>query len=580
MGLLGIFSLIQIGLIPGLLITAPIKTLSRYDRALLVLPMSCIINYFLVVTLVFLGSYNQPTVLAIFLAEITALLLYSKNGFLKEKYAFDISVLNGSGNNISTIVRLLVISILIFYSVLTIKELGTVFTDSDVVVSWNKWAIDWYNGISPRNTFHYPQLIPTLYSLTYQFIGNTEVELFAKQVPALFPLMMLLTFLRISSIHKNNGTKYLLALVLFWFAFSRMMGSSSAFNGYADLPLGYFVLLAIYIFDLAHETPSSGQANSNFMYLLLCSIVIAGGAITKHSALYLATILPIAWYLHFRKETSIRQIMIAYMVILLVAGHWFIYKQIQIYSGADNSNLQYLSELVALPWYAKLWHGITMISSKISWLWIPLLFAGVLTPMGRAHAVWIFIPYFVLWALFASYDYRNLILALPSLGYIMASGMVTIHQYFNESEKRSKVYRGASIMVGFALIAVILVMLSTPKIGTDLEVLQTIAKRATGEPKFNEQLYAFFEFHPEPAMIASTYYALSHLPVLKERDLPASCNELEQLANNNAVKFVIVGSHCSEVVSAKIASKYKKWFEGKDVIFYEVYPNNLVNNSL
>jgi hypothetical protein len=575
MGLLGILSLLQITIIPGLLITALIKSLNQKDRVLLVIPLSCIVNYFLVIILTVLGIYTQTSVLLILFVEVVALFLYSKNRLLQGAYAIDPGVLIDIDKKQNGMIRWLVILLVFFYIVLTFKQFGTVFTDADAVVSWNKWAIDWFNGISPRSTFHYPQLIPALYSLTYQFIGSNEVDLFAKLVPAFFPLMMMLTFLRMASLDKKESTIYLLMMILFWFTFSRMMGSHFAFNGYVDLPLAYFVLVAIYIFKLARVTADTGQSSTNIIFLLLCSIVIAGAAITKHSALYLAAIMPLAWYFHFRNVTSIRQVIFAYLVILFVAGHWFIYKQIQIFTGADHSNLQYLSEIVELPWYAKLWHGITMISSKISWLWIPLLFAGLLTPLGRAHAVWIFIPFFLLWALFASYDFRNLILALPSLAFILASGMIKLHEYFTQSAARTRLYRGVAKFILLLFVAIFMYLLSTPKIATDLIALNTKAKRAVGDLEFNENLYAFFEMNPEPAKIASNYYGLSYLPGLKERDLPASCSQLDEFAEDSRVRFLIIEGQCPEETLAKVASKYKLRFKGQNEFFYEIIPENL-----
>lgn len=590
MGLLGILSLIQIGVIPGLLITAQIKSLSPYDRTLLVLPLSCIANYFLVVSLTILGAYTQTALIFVLMVEIFALIFYANRNLLRNSYAIDLRALVGKEKVQNNTIRWIAISLLFFFTILIFKQIGTVFTGADVVVNWNRWAIDWFNGISPRSTSHYPQMLPVLYSITYQFIGTAEVELFAKLVPVFFTIMLMLTFLRMASLHTKNNTLYLLALILFWTMFSRMESSQSAFSGYADIPLAYFVLVAIFIFSLARadldqinsgrSLGDTGQNKSNAGYFVLSVVIIAGGALTKHSALFLAAVMPVAWYFHFRNTTTLRQILIAYLLMLVIAGHWFIYKQIQIYSGADSSNLQYLSEIVSLPWYAKLWNGIAMVSSKISWLWIPIFVAGLFTPLGRAHAAWIFIPFFILWAIFASYDYRNLILALPSLAFILASGMYKLHEYFNKTQAGSRIYRGTAKAVLLLLFTASIYILGTPKISSDLIAFNNSAKRAIGVPEFNAQLYAFFMANPEPARIASTYYALSHLPGLKDRDLPASCNDLELLADNHAARYLIVEAHCPAEVSATLASKYKKRLEGKNLIFYEVVAKHEAQGSL
>jgi len=575
MGLLGILSLLQIWIIPGILITAQFKRLSQYDRTLLVLPFSCLANYFLVITLTLSSIYNQTSLIVILIAEVVVLLMYAHNKMLQGRYGIDLSVLVGSEKNQNSIIRWSVILLIFFFSMLTMKQVGTVFTYADVLVGWNRFAIDWFHGILPKNTYHYPQLLASLYSLTYQFVGSNEIQLFAKLVPAVFPLMIMLTFLRVASLNKQNSTLYLLALILFWFIFSRMMGSTSAFSGYADVPLVYFVVVTMYIFTLARIAPELEQPKLNLFFLVLCAVVVAGASITKHSGLYIAAIMPMAWYFYFRNATNLRQIVTAYLVILVIAGSWFIYKQTQIYLGGDVSIMQETIEVVDLPWSEKPWHGLVMISSKLSWLWVPLFIAGLFTPLGRAHAIWIFIPFTLLWALFVSYDYRNLIIALPSLAFILASGMMKLHGYFNKTSLSTRIYRGVAKSVLLIFLATIIYMLSSQKLTTELIAINQAAKHGIGEREFNERLYTFFQLHPEPAMIASRYYGLSYLPELKERDLPASCSELELFADNHIARYLIVEAHCPELVLAKLSSKYKKLLEGKDLIFYEVEPVNM-----
>ena len=49
-----------------------------------------------------------------------------------------------------------------------------IFIGSDVLVSWNVWATIWSQGNFPVSSYGYPQLIPTLWAVTYIFTGSPE----------------------------------------------------------------------------------------------------------------------------------------------------------------------------------------------------------------------------------------------------------------------------------------------------------------------------------------------------------------------------------------------------------------------
>lgn len=49
-----------------------------------------------------------------------------------------------------------------------------IFSGGDVLVSWNAWATTWAEGNFPVGSYGYPQLIPTLWAVTYIFTGSPE----------------------------------------------------------------------------------------------------------------------------------------------------------------------------------------------------------------------------------------------------------------------------------------------------------------------------------------------------------------------------------------------------------------------
>jgi hypothetical protein len=49
-----------------------------------------------------------------------------------------------------------------------------VFDDTDLSASWNKWSLIWSRGNFPTGSLGYPQFIPTIWAVTYIFIGSLE----------------------------------------------------------------------------------------------------------------------------------------------------------------------------------------------------------------------------------------------------------------------------------------------------------------------------------------------------------------------------------------------------------------------
>jgi hypothetical protein len=49
-----------------------------------------------------------------------------------------------------------------------------VFPEGDVSISWNRWSLIWSQGLFPTGSYGYPQLVPTLWAVTYIFTGSNE----------------------------------------------------------------------------------------------------------------------------------------------------------------------------------------------------------------------------------------------------------------------------------------------------------------------------------------------------------------------------------------------------------------------
>jgi len=591
MGLLGILSLIQIGFLPGILISLSIPHLDRQDRFLLALPLSCVVNYFLVLSLTLIGLYNQFALLAILAIEATllALFLHRRKTTLKPEAQplLDLEPLFPRDGSKFGTVRILFVAMALAYIFQTWKQVGTVFTDGDVVQLWNRWAIDWFNGVFPRQTQFYPQLLPALYSMTYQFIGTTQVQFFAKMVPAFFPLMALAIFIRLANLLKEDAPAILLAAVFLVITFMRMMGSGFPFNGYADFPLAYFSLVVCYGFCLLHRRAQQFGAPLKDSLLFWCAALAGGMVLVKHSGGYLALLFPVAWYYYIGRQENTRaaalKLATLCALIFIIVGHWYIYKLTQIVQGTDASNLVQYGQAIDLlaradlPWHAKLIRGVEMISRKISWAWLLLFGFGITHILGRALALWIFLPFFTLWALFASYDYRNLSLALPALSVILALGTVKIYALATKNHRAARFLKPATYLVLASIMVAASVKYTSTEISEKLVQDSLYAQRKIQSPELNELLYAHFRYRPEPGKVATNYYALGFLPGIEDRYVKTGCSALETAYHDLAVRYILISvSHwCPQTVLDKLeaASRtgiYKKLFAYREHVFYEI----------
>ena len=69
---------------------------------------------------------------------------------------------------------------------------------------WDKWAKSFALGAIPyENTMDYPQAYPILMSITYVFIGNTDIEFFSRVICVIYPLIIWLIIFRLLFILPN-----------------------------------------------------------------------------------------------------------------------------------------------------------------------------------------------------------------------------------------------------------------------------------------------------------------------------------------------------------------------------------------
>ena len=587
MALLGLISLVQIWLIPGYLVLYRTQDIPRLDKMLLAVPLSAVINFFLVYVLVLLGVYTQQVIIAIFTIEIITFLFLTwkiseqadqTHRASKIRVGFDIDFTNG-------IFSLLVL----LYACQFINQIGTVFTQGDAVVSWNPWGISWFKGVIPHGIAWYPQLLPTLYSLTYQFIADSRIELAAKIAVSFYPLVTLAIFARIASLLPTERKKILWSAIILSLLVRQLWGSANTVNGYADFPLAFFCISILYVFALkATEQRRKVLPTSITLAAILVGIAIGAG-LMKQSGVFLGMLIPFFWLAYFRNERSLlshfKQSAAIGIAIALGLSTWYLYQYWRISIGIDTSNLSQLSSIVKLPWYSSIVYGFNGITHKLSWLWPLLFLAALVHQKVRYIVLCVVAPFFLLWAAFVPYDYRNLAAVFPLLAIILSYGWAemarVISRYLTPRISPPLIKQGIRLIILSGLAFV----LSSSKLNNELLKISNKAKSQIGDSDVNSRLSAYFEFYPEPSRVATPDYQMSKLiPYIGERFSPFSCrlnytndsttfeSILSQLTDP-AIRHVLLFYWCDKSVLEYFASQpdqYHTVFRTDDAVFYEI----------
>ncbi len=195
--LLGLISILQILLLPGIIVLwlLNLDKSSYIQKWLLVFTLSLFVNYVLVSILTLLSIYTVFIMGGIMMFECGVLfyLYFTKritgipNFSFTEQYKKLISFFE----NISPLNRTLYFIaglVILFYVALFIANIGTIFYFIDAVNNhaWNSWAGEFANNILPQKATHYPQLIPANWSICYLLIGKADVHFFCSSNFSIF----------------------------------------------------------------------------------------------------------------------------------------------------------------------------------------------------------------------------------------------------------------------------------------------------------------------------------------------------------------------------------------------------------
>jgi len=550
---LGLLAFLQMTFLPGWLILRLARLQTGWlQRLILGFALSLTANYVVIFPLAAAGLYLRPLVLILFAAECAAALWLSwpdlkapltqsasrltaalagqverarqalaglNRGTPDEQLAAWLRLLAGG------VFAALALSALLWLAQVFANNLGTVFNTWDAVLSWNRWALDWAQNHLPVSTQYYPQLLPANWSLTYVFTGSLQVQFFAKAIMPLFMLFLLALLFDLGWDFKSFG--YFIAIVICRYMLKKFLGEYIS-DGYADIPVTFFAFASVYTLLKARRATRPADLRAS---ILLAGVLAGGAAVTKQPGVYLLACLPLlAWGLTAERplldaRSRNQTILLALAAGLAIAVPWYVYKQIAIWQGLDESNVVYLTSTIH-----KIANPLERILPAIQSLEKYAVFVLLLVPLAllldrtmKRLAFVVAAPYTLIWAAFVSYETRNLALAIPFIALVCGLGLERIYNLLVQWGIRLQAGRLRLVYLALAA-AALLASTSWWVKGPALVERQITLQKQTFGASLNEKLYDYIEQHGTQMRIL-TNYPVAYLPGLEKMQVSFFFND-------------------------------------------------------
>lgn len=537
---LGVFAVIQVTFLPGILLLKIFPTRWRLiPTGVYAFGLSLVANYALVLILTSVHLYTRGVMLALFLIEVVAAVyLYWQTLSQPLNHWAEVSIHAVQGAVAALVpekdqdedsspfwrILLLVLTLaLVGYALSVVvwgfktwlDGFGMVIDRWDAVVSWNDWAEQWAGNHFPLKTWEYPQLLPINLSLAYVFTGSTVMQLFNTAYLGLFMSSILLLLFDLALQHRSAG--YFAAIIAAKFILKEFTWEFFH-TAYADLPLAFFAFTSAFTILEARQTTDRKQRNG---VLWIGMLLAAGAAVTKQGGLFMLVMTPLmASYLVANKEdrasATHRKRLLGWVGgMLLVVLPWYLYVEVGIISGTFESNIEWVTSGIYgnLTYWERFLNAFN--SLGIYGYSLILLFLGGfwLEKPYRWMVYGIVLPYSLIWAVFFGYDPRNLSLVFGFWGLGLGMLLETILGWGKKVVDGLKLGRVPALVLPVLLVAGIAagsLLLTDEKLTNQ----QLEAQRHILDDRLNNFLYQYFDDlgHIEPIL---TSYPVERLPGLE-----------------------------------------------------------------
>lgn len=430
------------------------------------------------------------------------------------------------------------------------REMGTIFSVWDDVVSWNHWATMWAANDFPHGTLSYPQLLPALWSLTYVFMQDNTIQFFAKGLMPLYPLAILLVYLDLGLRQKRADHLY---SVLFAVVILQLFMKAYVYEGFADTPVGFMCLASIYALLLAADEADPERRTK---YILAGTLIVVGCAHTKQVGMYMAALyLPLAFLLTTEempasklRESLSDWLKLAALVVLLVAP-WYLVAHWQMWMGVNRSNIYDLvvTEHASRSLIERWEHAWSLLSARLDYpgASIMVVMIAIVTAMLDRQWRWlvglVIVPFYIIWAMLFSYDQRTLAFIMPLAGGMMG---IAASRAWNAAGRPFVSGRmPTGVYLGTAVLLVLIASLAPQSSMDRLRARQIERQRLIGEPLVNEQAYRQFGIQPGSFVTNYTMLQAGFLPGLERQAISDDFKNLSLLRkklSQSAATYILV----------------------------------------
>jgi hypothetical protein len=433
--LVGLIALIQTIFLPGILILyfVKIKTQSIIQKYVYIFALSLFANYTLVTILVLLQVYVQNVIFLIIFAEILLLIFLLVQKRLTLNNYLDLNQQLNSlkallKENVFVVRALTIVAVVItlFYFSLFISNIGTIFYFVDTVknIHWNTWAIDFSNNIFPVQSSHFPQLIPSNWSISYLLTGDASINFFPKSIMPLFFLCNILMFFDLA-LYKRKAV-YLVALIIYGLFSPIVYSLVFIADGNGDLPVSFFAFLSFYAYL---KTDKEKFNIKEYILVFLFASTAAGTKLAGFYIFFFMSILCLFLLLKNYRHISKKDVSVLLASVIFILGtnlFWYFIKPQTMASGLhqpewlQSGYINILSNALHLLYYNI---GLPV----LAFMAITVLFSLAVKEV-RYVAIIFVIPPIILWMFKYSSDFRNLSFVVPFISFVSAFGLIKIFE--------------------------------------------------------------------------------------------------------------------------------------------------------
>lgn len=310
------------------------------------------------------------------------------------------------------------------------QYIGQGFIIGDAVVSWNRWAIELFEGAYEPMNAAYPILYPGIWNLFYKAQGTSDIWWTSHLIMFVTPYLLTVMLLKLYFHQKDSTFLFILLAII------PILNIQFSISGYMDIPsmlLGLINLILIYQAD----TNRNSRFYSNHIYVALIFGGLAFG--TKQGGIsYLLFTLIYILYNRSRIDFGYKFYLSLFLSLGIFISFLFIY-----FLDFDYSVIGNFSELHRISKSTEIFNVITNLIThdKYRYVFAFLFLASFVFSLAVLYFMYKYkYNYFnfftglclsftilgsIFWIFFLSYDLRNLILVY-AFWIIMASAILSI----------------------------------------------------------------------------------------------------------------------------------------------------------